>query len=296
MFAFDLQRLLPYLWRRILAKAEKKTNRNRIRTCMKTLVMKFGGASVATPEHFSRVADIIIARRKDYSRLVIVVSAMGDTTDELEILAKRVNPSPPRREYDMLVSVGERISISLLAMALAAKGCNAVSFTGSQSGIITCGRHSNAAIVDVRPRRLLAALESGQVVIVAGFQGVSVGGEITTLGRGGSDTTAVALGIALEASHVEFFKDVAGVFDKDPKQYLDARLLNRLSYNDARTIVSECEQILHPRCLLLAECNGLKLLVRSFHDPHGEKHEGTWIENVGQEPASKVSWEVTNIS
>jgi aspartate kinase len=197
---------------------------------MKTLVMKFGGASVATPEHFSRVAEIILSRRREFPRLAVVVSAMGDTTDQLEMLARQVNPSPPRREYDMLVSVGERISISLLAMALAAKDSEAVSFTGSQSGIITCSQHSNAAIVDVRPRRLLAALDEGKVVIVAGFQGVSVGGEITTLGRGGSDTTAVALGVALGADRVEFFKDVAGVYDKDPHQHDDAALLTSLSY------------------------------------------------------------------
>ena len=175
---------------------------------MKTLVMKFGGAAVATPQHFSKIADIILQRLKEYNRIAVVVSAMGDTTNQLISLATQVNDTPPRREYDMLVSVGERISISLLAMALAAKKHSAVSFTGSQSGIITCSNHSEARIVDVKPHRLLPVLDSGSVVIVAGFQGVSKQGEITTLGRGGSDTSAVALAIALGAIKVEFYKDV----------------------------------------------------------------------------------------
>lgn len=232
---------------------------------------------MATPDHFSHVADIVRARLMRQYRLAIVVSAMGNTTDELDALAKKVNPSPPRREYDMLVSVGERISISLLAMALAAKGCDAVSFTGSQSGIITCCQHSNAAIVDVRPRRLLEALNAGRVVIVAGFQGVSTNGEITTLGRGGSDTTAVALGIALGAQHVEFFKDVAGVFDEDPRLNPNANLLSSLSYEEAMRVVGRSGGVLHPRSLRLASRNDLPLLVRSFQDPNGVVHAGSWI-------------------
>ena len=138
---------------------------------MSTLVMKFGGAAVATPEHFSRIADIILSRMKEHQRIAIVVSAMGDSTDQLIALAKKVNPDPPRREYDMLISVGERISISLLAMALAAKNHEAISFTGSQSGIITCGRHTDARIIDVRPHRILPVLNGGRIVIVAGFGG-----------------------------------------------------------------------------------------------------------------------------
>ncbi len=232
---------------------------------------------MATPEHFSTVADIILRRRQSHQRLVAVVSAMGDATDDLIALAKRVNPDPPRREYDMLVSVGERISISLLAMALAAKECDAISFTGSQSGIITSNQHSSAAIIDVKPRRLLTALEGGKVVIVAGFQGVSSDGEITTLGRGGSDTTAVALGIALGAERVEFYKDVLGVYDCDPHHSPAARLLPQLSYQEAIDIAGRSGQILHLRCLRLAERNKMPLWVRSFREIEGERQEGSWI-------------------
>jgi aspartate kinase len=227
--------------------------------------MKFGGAAVATPQHFSRIAELVLERKKEYSKIVIVVSAMGNTTDQLISLAKEVNPDPPRREYDMLVTVGERISISLLAMALAGKSQDAVSFTGSQSGIITTPDHSEARIIDVRPHRLLPRLEVGKVVIVAGFQGVSTAGEITTLGRGGSDTTAVALGIALGAERVEFYKDVPGIYDVDPKVDPNGVMHPNLTYEEARRIISGGARILHGRCLDLAEKNGLPLLVRSFH-------------------------------
>jgi aspartate kinase len=200
---------------------------------MKTIVLKFGGAAVATPEHFSNIADIVLRRRLEYSKVVVVVSAMGNTTDQLISMAKQVNQNPPKREYDMLVSVGERISISLLAMTLAAKSHQAVSFTGSQSGIITCNQHSEARIIDVRPHRLDRTLNCGMVAIVAGFQGVSREGEITTLGRGGSDTSAVALAIALQAEAVEFYKDVPGDFCEDPKIYPKSEPLTQLSYEEA---------------------------------------------------------------
>ncbi len=244
---------------------------------MSTLVMKFGGASVATPEHFSKIADIIIARIKEHHRIAIVVSAMANTTDQLISLAKQVHPSPPRREYDMLVTVGERISISLLAMALAAKNYEAMSFTGSQSGIITCTEHTEARIVDVRPYRLLPHLEKGRVVIVAGFQGVSRCGEITTLGRGGSDTSAVALGIALKAQRVEFFKDVPGIFDEDPKLNPQARFRSQLTYEEALKIVNKGAKVLHPRCIMLAHKNGLPLSILSFQDFGLSESRGTLI-------------------
>lgn len=226
--------------------------------------MKFGGASVATPEHFSRVADIILHRKKQFPRIVIVVSAMGNTTDQLIALASRVNPALPHRELDMLVTVGERISISLLAMALSAKNQEAISFTGSQSGIITSTNHTEARIIDVRPFRLLSCLDDERVVIVAGFQGVSKEKEITTLGRGGSDTTAVALGIALEATKVEFYKDVLGVYAEDPRVDPTASLIPYLSFVEALEIVSKGAKILSKRCLLLAEQNNIPLYVRSF--------------------------------
>lgn len=240
--------------------------------------MKFGGAAVATPQHFSRIADIILQRRQLHRQVAVVVSAMGDTTDQLISLAQQVNSDPPRREYDMLVSVGERISISLLAMALAAKNHQAVSFTGSQSGIITCSKHSDARIVEVRPHRLLPVLETGSVVIVAGFQGVSRKGEITTLGRGGSDTSAVALAIALGANRVEFFKDVAGIFASDPKKHPDAKLLHQLAYDDALQIVGKGAQVLHERSIELAKKNRMPLHVHSFETFQADSPPGTVID------------------
>jgi aspartate kinase len=244
---------------------------------MSTLVMKFGGAAAATPEHFARIADIILQRLNECQRLAIVVSAMANTTDQLIDLAKKVNPDPPRREYDMLVTVGERISISLLAMALAAKGKEAISFTGSQTGIITCGRHTDARIIDVKPSRLMPYVDAGKIVIVAGFQGVSRAGEITTLGRGGSDTTAVALGIALNAACVEFYKDVPGVFDQDPKNHPEALMLPYLNYSDALNIIKKGAKILHPRCVDLAYKNGIPLHIRSFNKQDSSLEHGTLI-------------------
>ncbi len=187
---------------------------------------------------------------------------MGDTTDRLLNLAYEVSQSPPKRELDMLLSVGERISISLLAMALSKESIPAKSFTGSQSGIITTTDHVDAKIVDVKPKRLEACLNEGEVAIVAGFQGVSRFGEITTLGRGGSDTSAVALAIALKAD-VEFFKDVPGIFDADPKINREAKLQYELTYDEALKIEGK---ILSKRCLELAKINGLPLRVLSFHD------------------------------
>lgn len=235
---------------------------------MSTVVMKFGGASVASAASFGKIAEIIQARLHYYSHVAIVISAMGNTTDQLIQLAQSVHPHPPEREYDMLVSVGERISIALLAMALARIDVAAVSFTGSQSGIITCGRHSQARIIEVRPQRLWQAFAQKQVAIVAGFQGVSQQGEITTLGRGGSDTSATALGIALRAKQVEFFKDVAGIFPEDPKICPNQTPYSHLTYSQAAQIVHRGAKILHPRCIALAEKNCLPLAMYSFeNDP-----------------------------
>lgn len=248
---------------------------------MKTLVMKFGGAAVANPAQFASIADIILARSKQYAHLVIVVSAMGETTNTLIELAKQVHPNPPQREYDMLISVGERISMSLLAMALCRKNCEASSFTGSQSGMITCSKHANAHIVDVKPHRLADCLKNGKVAIVAGFQGVSQDREITTLGRGGSDTSAVALALALgsmgfEVPHVEFFKDVPAVFSEDPKKNPLAIPYAQLTYAEALAIVADGARILHDRAIRLAEKNGLPLHIRSFIHSDG-KEPGTCI-------------------
>lgn len=232
----------------------------------KTLVLKFGGASLANAAQFDAISTLILKRREEYERCLIVVSAMGKTTDELIGLAKSVNSAPPQREMDMLVSVGERISMSLLAMALAKHGTSAISFTGSQSGIITSATHTDAKIVDVRPHRILKALEEQKIVIVAGFQGVSASGEITTLGRGGSDTTAVALAVALRAEKVEFYKDVPGIFDADPKSNPTASPRAFLTYDEAIEIVDRGAKILHKRSLLLAQVNHVPLHVLSFKE------------------------------
>jgi len=242
----------------------------------RTLVMKFGGASVATPQHFIRIASIIENSRKLYDHLAVVVSAMGGMTDQLLALGQQVHPNPPRREQDMLISAGERISIALLAMALAKSGIEAVSFTGSQSGIITSANHGEAQILEVKPRRLLQCMEAGRVAIVAGFQGVSQSGEITTLGRGGSDTSAVALAIALEAQEVKFYKDVEGVYSSDPKQEPQARFLPYLKYDDVLSLVEKGAKVLHARSVYLAKENEIPLHVLPFHLPD---HMGTWIGN-----------------
>ena len=226
--------------------------------------MKFGGASLAEPSQFNSICDLILKKAERYPKIVIVVSAMGKTTDELIALAKQVNDNPPQREYDMLISVGERISMSLLAMALAKRGCHAISFTGSQSGIITTQDHAEAKIIEVRPTRILQSLESSKIVIIAGFQGVSRGGEITTLGRGGTDTTAVALGVALQAEKIEFYKDVPGIFSEDPKINKNAQLYSTITYDCALEITGKGAKILHHRSLLLAKSNQIPLHVLSF--------------------------------
>lgn len=229
---------------------------------LSTVVMKFGGASVATPECFSNISKIVCDKRSDYDQIIVVVSAMADTTDQLITLANQVNASPPRREYDMLVSVGERISISLLAMALHKRKCEAISFTGSQSGIITCGEHSDAKIEDMQPHRLRQCLREGKVVIVAGFQGVSREKDITTLGRGGSDTSAVALAARFKGI-VEFYKDVGGIYNVDPKKSDCAELYSQLTYDEALAIIEEGAEVLSRRCVQLARNNGIPLQILS---------------------------------
>lgn len=222
---------------------------------------------VTSPESYATLAKVIDARYQEFSQIVVVVSAMKGKTNELIALAQAVHPNPPKREYDMLVSVGERMSISLLAMALELQGRPAVSFTGSQSGIMTCGSHSEARIRCVRPYRIRAALEGGKCAIVAGFQGMSLDREITTLGRGGSDTTAVALGIALGAERVEFYKDVPGIYSQDPKQGAGERY-ERLCLPDALEIARK-GGVLHPRALELADKYGMPLCVRGLDGSPG---------------------------
>jgi aspartate kinase len=243
-----------------------------------SLVLKFGGAAVSSPERFTEIANIIKNRASTGSPLVVVVSAMGDTTDELITLAHKVHPEPPKRELDMLLSVGERISISLLAMALHQTGLRAVSFTGSQSGIITSEAHADARILEVRPQRIVKCLDEGKIAIVAGFQGMCLKtGDITTLGRGGSDTTAVALAAALHSRHVEFFKDVDGIFDKDPKNHPDAQKYNNLGFAEALRLTRAGAQVLQPRCIEIAQRNGIPLWVLPFETKDKTDTSGTWI-------------------
>lgn len=259
----------------------------------KLVVMKFGGAAMATPEKILHVADIIISRRRLFENIIVVVSAMGKTTDSLINLAHQIYHTPPQREYDMLITVGERISMSLLAMALIKKKHAAVSLTGSQSGIITSSNHTNAKILDVRPYRILTALEKQHIVIVAGFQGVSEEKEITTLGRGGSDTSAVALGIALKAERVEFYKDVNGVFNTDPKIDPRAKLMNHLSYKEALDLVQKKTFILHPRSVELARNNSIPLAVFSFKTFSPDKEAGTLIYDAGVSVRNEPVFELT---
>lgn len=229
------------------------------------IVMKFGGAALATVEHIQAVARRIEKKRKTHKKILVVVSAMGEMTDELLDLARQIHPNPPARESDMLISVGERISMALLAMGLERLGIDAISLTGSQCGIITCEGHNDARICEVRPHRVCDALKRGSVVIVAGFQGVSREKEITTLGRGGSDTSAVALAIALGGDRVEFFKDVKGVFSKDPKAEPSAQFISELNYESALEVISSStKKILHPRAINLAAKHHIHLHVLSF--------------------------------
>lgn len=229
-------------------------------------ILKFGGASVATAQDFEQVAKIIQQKKQESKYIVVVVSAMAKATDELIAMAHLVHPHPPKRELDMLVSVGERVSIALLAMALDKMGIEAVSLTGSQSGVITTQDHNEALILDIRPQRVLKLLHDNKVVIVAGFQGVSQSGEITTLGRGGSDTSAVALAVALKAAKVEFFKEVQGVYDKDPLKYKEAVFFEVLDYEDMLNLCKQGAKVLHTRCVNLAKNNGIVLEVKSFKD------------------------------
>jgi aspartate kinase len=238
-----------------------------------TLVMKFGGTSVADPEKIRRVASRLVEAKRAGSRVVAVVSAMGQHTDELVSLAHEVSPQPKPREMDMLISVGERISCALVAMAIADLGLDAISLTGSQAGIVTDTVHGKAKIVEVRAHRIHEALDSDRIVLVAGFQGVSTDFDITTLGRGGSDTTAVALAAALGADACEIYTDVDGVFTADPRLVAGARKLHAVSYEEMLEMAASGAKVLALRSVEFARNHGVKLHVRSTFT--GD--EGTWI-------------------
>jgi aspartate kinase len=230
------------------------------------VVQKYGGSSVATAERIRRVAERIVETKKAGNDVVVVVSAMGDTTDELLDLAQQVCPSPPAREMDMLLTSGERISNSLVAMAIHSLGAEARSFSGSQAGVITTGSHGNAKIIDVTPGRVRTALDEGSIVLVAGFQGVSQDSkDITTLGRGGSDTTAVALAAALDADVCEIYTDVDGVFSADPRIVPDAHRLETVSFEEMLELAACGAKVLMLRCVEYARRYNVPVHVRSSY-------------------------------
>ena len=241
---------------------------------MALIVQKFGGSSVADAESMKRVAARIVATKKAGNEVVVVVSAMGDTTDELIDLAKQITPIPTGRELDMLLTAGERISMSLLAMAITNLGHEARSFTGSQAGVITDSSHGRARIIDVTPGRIQEALKEGAIAIVAGFQGISQDTkDVTTLGRGGSDTTAVALAAALDADVCEIYTDVDGVFSADPRVVPAARKLKSVTYDEMLELAASGAKVLHLRCVEYARRYELPIHVRSSFSTH----EGTWV-------------------
>lgn len=241
---------------------------------MGLIVQKYGGSSVSDAEGLKRVAGRIVATKKAGHQVVVVVSAMGDTTDELIDLAKHVTPMPNGRELDMLLTAGERISMALLAMAIGNLGHEAMSFTGSQAGVITDSSHGRARIIDVAPGRIREALEGGHIAIVAGFQGVSQDtNDVTTLGRGGSDTTAVALAAALDADVCEIYTDVDGVYSADPRVVPTARKLTTVTYEEMLELAASGAKVLHLRCVEYARRFNLPIHVRSSFS----NLEGTWI-------------------
>ena len=252
---------------------------------MGLVVQKYGGSSVADAASIKRVARRIVDTRRSGSDVAVVVSAMGDTTDELIDLAEQVSPQPPGRELDMLLTAGERIAMALLAMAIHDLGVEARSFTGSQAGMITDSSHGRARIIDVTPGRIRGAIDEGAIAIVAGFQGVSQDTkDVTTLGRGGSDTTAVALGVALGAEVCEIYTDVDGVFTADPRIVPTARHLPVITYEEMLELAAAGAKVLHLRCVEYARRSALPLHVRSsFSD-----RPGTWVVADASMPPSEA--------
>ncbi len=245
---------------------------------MSIMVQKYGGSSVATPAHIKRVASHIARTREEYDRVVVVVSAMGDTTDNLLELARQITGRPSPRELDMLISTGEQQSSALMVMALQEMGCPAISLTGAQSGISSSNVHTRAEILEIDPSRVVKELDAGKVVVVAGFQGVNGNGDITTLGRGGSDISAVALAVALGAPVCEIYTDVEGVFTSDPRVVKGARRLDEISYEEMLELASLGAKVLHPRAVEFAQKFNVTLHVRSSFT----WTEGTLVKGVDE--------------
>lgn len=240
---------------------------------MSTVVLKYGGTSIEGSERLMNVARRVCKVRNSGLDVVVVVSAPGETTDDLIKMAYEINPSPPKREMDMLLSTGERISVALLSIAIASCGFPAISFTGSQAGIMTDTVHTKAKIVDIKTERIEKELRAGKIVIVAGFQGVSTAYDITTLGRGGSDTTAVALAAALNADYCEILTDVDGIYSADPKLVPGARKLQALSYEEMLEMSASGARVLALRSVEFARKHRVKIHVKSSFN----EDQGTWI-------------------
>src|SRR3954454_20825921 len=234
---------------------------------MPIVVQKYGGSSVADATRIRQVAERIMRTKAAGHDVAVVVSAMGDTTDELLGLARQVSPNPDRRELDMLLSAGERISMALLSMAIRELGGDAISFTGSQSGIITNDRHVDARIIEVRPFRVQDELARGRIVVVAGYQGVSYRKEVTTLGRGGSDTTAVAMAAALDAEYCEICSDVDGVYSADPRVVQNARRIGVLSYEETQEMAESGAKVLNAQAVEFAKDKGIAIYARATIGP-----------------------------
>ncbi|MFT6400470.1 MAG: aspartate kinase [Bradymonadia bacterium] len=243
---------------------------------MRIVVQKYGGSSLSTVDKLKEVAAKIVATRREGYGVVVVVSAMGNSTDDLLALARQVSPSPPKRELDMLLSAGERISMSLMSAAIADLGEEAISFTGSQCGIVTTDSHSNARIIDVRPFRVQDELARGRIVIVAGYQGTSYRREITTLGRGGSDTTAVALAAALGAEHCSIYSDVAGIYSADPRKVPSAQRLDEISYEEMQEFARLGARVMNAQAVEFARRRQISIWAKSTFGGT----EGTQIHRV----------------
>ncbi|UGB29731.1 aspartate kinase [Metabacillus sp. B2-18] len=245
---------------------------------MGIIVQKFGGTSVGSVERIQNVANRVIQEKEAGNDVVVVVSAMGKSTDQLVDLASQLTSKPSKREMDMLLTTGEQITISLLSMALIEKGYDAISFTGWQAGIETESTHGNARITNINPQKMNKELEKGKVVVVAGFQGVAVEGQITTLGRGGSDTTAVAIAAALKADKCDIYTDVTGVYTTDPRFVKEARKLESISYDEMLELANLGAGVLHPRAVEFAKNYNIPLEVRSSM----ENERGTIIEEEAE--------------
>jgi aspartate kinase len=248
---------------------------------MPIVVQKYGGTSVGSVERIQAVADRVVRTREAGNDVIVVVSAMGDTTDDLLAMAAQIAELPDPRELDMLLTAGERIAMSLLGIAINARGCRAASYTGSQAGIMTDTHHGAAKIVEIRPKRIVEALEQGYVVVLAGFQGLSMQYEITTLGRGGSDLTAVAIAGAVGAGVCEIYTDVDGVYTADPRVVPSARKLDLVSYDEMLELAAVGAKVLQSRSVEVARRNGTRLHVRSSFS----EQEGTWVQDMDDDVA-----------